>query len=288
MWIRDNLEILKRTFLEFFKERSLMHGAALAYYALFAMVPILYLTISYAGRIIGHGKIVEILKTSISQYTGIEDVDGIFDFLNGLDLSKSSLFLEIIGIVALLFSASALMLSLRSSLDMFLGLTPTFHTRKKMVLYSLISRGVSLLFVVVLTILVITTYFAETIILSLSDKVLTGSEVAQWFFTEFSRHGIPLLLNMVVFMLIFKYLHSGTIRWKYVITGSIVTSLLLYLGQLLIKFYLGRYFFAAESGIAGALMIILLWVYYSSQIIFLGAKYIKMRSLFYGDHIQVD
>lgn len=288
MWIRDNLEILKRTFLEFFKERSLMHGAALAYYALFAMVPILYLTISYAGRIIGHGKIVEILKTSISQYTGIEDVDGIFDFLNGLDLSKSSLFLEIIGIVALLFSASALMLSLRSSLDMFLGLTPTFHTRKKMVLYSLISRGVSLLFVVVLTILVITTYFAETIILSLSDKVLTGSEVAQWFFTEFSRHGIPLLLNMVVFMLIFKYLHSGTIRWKYVITGSIVTSLLLYLGQLLIKFYLGRYFFAAESGIAGALMIILLWVYYSSQIIFLGAKYIKMRSLFYGDHIQID
>lgn len=284
----DNLLILKRTFLEFFKERSLMHGAALAFYAMFAMVPILYLTIAYAGRIVGHGKIVEILKIAITQYTGIDDVDGILDFLNGLDLSKSSLFLEIVGLIALLFSASALMLSLRNSLDIFLGIRTQHVSRKKMVLKTLISRGVSLLFVVLVTIIVITVYFTETIILSVSDDFMKDSEVVHWVFSEFSKHGIPLILNLVVFTLIFKYLHSGTIRWKYVFTGSILTSVLLYGGQVFIKFYLGRYFFAAESGIAGALMIILLWVYYSSQIIFFGAKYIRMRALFYGDKIQDD
>lgn len=286
--LKENLLILKRTFLEFFKERSFMHGAALAYYALFAMVPILYLTISYAGRIIGHGRVVDILKMAISEYTGIKDVDGIFDFLNGLDLTKSSLFLEIVGIVALLFSASALMMSLRRSLDVFMGIKVPPKTGKKLVLSTLIARGVSLLFVAVVTVVVITMYFTETIILSISDKFLEDAEVVHWLFSEFSKHGIPLIMNFLVFTLIFKYLHSGVVKWKYVITGSIVTAVLLYLGQVLIKFYLGRYFFAAESGIAGALMIILLWVYYSSQIIFFGAKYIRMRALYYGDKVQID
>lgn len=288
MFIKNNLEILKKTFLDFFKERSLMHGAALAYYALFAMVPILYLTISYAGRLLGHGRVVEILKLAISQYTGIKDVDGIFDFLNSLDLTKSSFFLELVGIIALLFSASALMMSMRRSLDVFMDITPSPKTGKKLVLSTLISRGVSLLFVAALTVVVIAMYFAETIILSVSDKFLEKAEVVHWLFSEFSKHGIPLIMNFIVFLLIFKFLHSGSVRWKYVLTGSIVTALLLYLGQVLIKLYLGKYFFAAESGIAGALMIILLWVYYSSQIIFFGAKYIKTRAEFFGEPILID
>lgn len=265
-----------------------MHGAALAYYALIALVPILYLTVSYAGRILGQGKVVEILKLAISQYTGIKDVDGIFDFLNSLDLTKSNFFLELIGIFALLFSASALMMSMRRSLDVFMDITPAPKSGKKLVLSTLISRGVSLLFVATLTIIVIVMYFTETIILSISDKFLEEVEVVHWLFSEFSKHGIPLIMNTIVFLLIFKYLHSGSIKWKYVLTGSVLTSFLLYLGQVLIKLYLSNYFFAAESGIAGALMIILLWVYYSSQIIFFGAKYIKTRAEFFGDPILID
>ena len=288
MFIRDNFEILKRTFLEFFKERSLMHGAALAYYALFALVPILYLTISYVGRIIGHGRVTEILKLAISQHTGIKDMDGIFDFLDELDLTNNSFILELVGVVALLFSASALMMSMRRSLNIFMDIQPTQKSAKKLMLSSLISRGVSLLFVATLTIVVLATYFAETILLSMSDTFLDNMDIVHWIFSGFSKHGIPLLMNLFVFLLIFKFLHSGKVKWKYVLTGSIVTTILLYTGQILIKLYLGNYFFAAESGIAGALMIILLWVYYSSQIIFFGAKYIKIRADFFNEPITID
>jgi membrane protein len=73
-------------------------------------------------------------------------------------------------------------------------------------------------------------------------------------------------------------LNDGKVDWKMAIRGSVLTTALLYLGQLLIKYYLTNYFFGAGGGVAGTLLIILVWVYYSSQIIFFGAKFIAVYS----------
>ena len=119
----------------------------------------------------------------------------------------------------------------------------------------------------------------------MSDDLFQDAHLVEWIFSGLVRHGIPILLNLIIFSFIFKYLHDGVISWSIALRGSLLTSVLLYIGQLLIKYYLVNYFFAFESGIGGTLLITLVWVYYSSQIIFFGAKYIAVRTSYYGGSI---
>jgi membrane protein len=86
--------------------------------------------------------------------------------------------------------------------------------------------------------------------------------------------------------LVFKYVHDGIVKWRLAFRGALLTGTLLYLGQLLIKYYLFNYFFAANGGIAGTFFIILAWVYYSSQIIFYGAKFTAVYAKLIGQPIQ--
>ncbi|MBI3240218.1 MAG: YihY/virulence factor BrkB family protein, partial [Flavobacteriia bacterium] len=78
------------------------------------------------------------------------------------------------------------------------------------------------------------------------------------------------------FTIIFKYLNDGRVEWKLAISGALVTAILLYMGQLLIKYYLKNYFFGSSIGLPGTILVMLAWMYYSSQIIFLGAKFTKV------------
>jgi membrane protein len=115
---------------------------------------------------------------------------------------------------------------------------------------------------------------------------LANVESLKWLITGVAHHGIPIITNVIVFSIIFKYLHDGKVDWKTAIKGSALTTALLYLGQLLIKYYLLNYFFGTGGGVAGTMLIILVWVYYSSQIIFFGAKFIAVYSKMTGAEIK--
>jgi membrane protein len=121
--------------------------------------------------------------------------------------------------------------------------------------------------------IVIIIYFSQTILLSTTSDWFPNSSFFQTIFSGIATHGLALFSNVIIFSLVFKYVHNGYVKWQLAIGGAILTSVLLYGGQLLIKYYLFNYFFAAQAGIAGSLFIILAWIYYSSQIIFFGAKF---------------
>lgn len=279
-------QMVIEVFKEFIQERSLLHGAALAYYAIFALVPILYLSVTIFGRIVGKETMVEIITDFLTDQIGLTDVSGILDYLGDLDFAGGNLFLEIVGMIALLFSATAILSSLRTSINDFYGLDKLKGTRRKIVRGALF-RLLSMVFIAGGTILLVVFYFAETIFLSIGNNLLSNYDLLNTVFTYLAQHGIPLLGNTIVFAFVFKYLHDGKVLWKRAIHGAILTGILLYLGQLLIQFYLTRYFFAASGGVVGTILIILAWVYYSSQIIFLGAKYVAVKSRLSGEPIQL-
>lgn len=272
---------------EFISERSFLHGAALAYYAVFALVPILYLSVDVFGRFVGHATMVEIITDFLTEQIGLSDVTGILEFLGQLDLGGGNVFMEIVGMFALMFSSTALINSLRRSINDFYNLEKLTGSRKKMIVRSALFRLLSMLFITGATVLLIIFYFAETIFLSVGNDLLENHDFLNTLFTYISQHGIPLLANGIIFAFVFKYLHDGKVIWKRAVQGAIVTSILLYLGQLVIQFYLTHYFFAASGGVIGTILIILVWVYYSSQIIFLGAKYVAVKSRLNGDPIQL-
>ena len=169
----------------------------------------------------------------------------------------------------------------------FYDLDKLTGSRRKLIVRSALFRLLSMLFITGTTVLLVIFYFAETIFLSIGNDLFSNYDFLNTLFTYFAQHGIPLLANGIIFAFVFKYLHDGKVVWRRAIQGAVVTSILLYLGQLLIQFYLTHYFFAAGGGVVGTVLIILVWVYYSSQIIFLGAKYVAVKSRLMGDPIRL-
>tara|TARA_R110002072_G_scaffold302402_2_gene485156 strand:- start:26012 stop:26881 length:870 start_codon:yes stop_codon:yes gene_type:complete len=271
-------ELIKETFLEFFQEKPLLHGAALAYYAMLALVPILYLTVTYVGRFIGEDEVIDAIGSLLNENVGLEDSSGILDFLTEMDFSNGSTMMEIFGILTLMFSCTVIFNSLKGSINEFYNIKKSKIARKKKIVRSLFSRLISLAFIIGLTLFFILLYFAEPLFLSIAHKLFDSFEVLHDVASRLIRYGVPILTNMLIFSFIFKFLHDGKVEWRNAIRGGLLTSVLLYFGQLIIKYYLTNFFFGASGGVAGAMLIILVWVYYSSQIIFFGAKYIVVLS----------
>jgi membrane protein len=286
MKLKQQVELVKQTFVEFFKEKSLLHGAALAYYSLLALIPILYLTVTYFGKIVGQEVMLDIISSVLSDGVGLADSSGIINFIDQVNLKSENLFLEIVGIIVLLFSCTVIFNSLKSSLNVFYDIKSDHIGRKKKIIRNIVSRLISMSFILGIVVLLVVLYFAQTIFLSLNAQFFYDSQVLSWFFSGFAKYAVTILTNMIVLSFIFKYLHDGRVAWEIVIKGSLVTSVLLYLGQLLIKFYLAHYFFASSGGKAGAILMLLVWVYCSSQIIFFGAKYIAVLSRMKGTPIE--
>ena len=123
--------------------------------------------------------------------------------------------------------------------------------------------------------------------MSLSDNFLGHYEFIDSIISNTIRHGLSVLSNIIIFTLVFKYVNDAVIRWKLALGGALLTAVLLYIGQLLIKYYLFNFFFGSKSGgIAGSIFILLAWVYYSSQIIFFGAKFTAVYARKIGQPIH--
>ena len=286
MKFQEVKKLIKCTCLEFFKEKPLKHGAALAYYSLLALVPISYLSITYLGAIFGEDVMLNMIDTVLKEQVGLSDGSGILDFIGAIEFGKGSVFIQIIGIIVLLFSCSVIFNSLKGSINDFYDIDASNVKRKKKIIRGLLSRLISMIFIIGITLLVVVLYFTETMFLSIGNNLLANVASLKWLITGVAHHGIPIITNLIVFSIIFKYLHDGKVDWKMAIKGSVVTTALLYLGQLLIKYYLLNYFFGSGGGVAGTMLIILVWVYYSSQIIFFGAKFIAVYSKMTGAEIK--
>ncbi len=279
--------LVKRTIIEFFQENSFFHGAALSYYTIFALVPLLYLAFATFGKIVGSQKMVEIIGKLLKEKVGIQDVSGILDFLHGVNLEKGSLFLNVVGIFALILSSTAILASLRGSINEFLDINKKFESHGKLILGHLTSRLVSISLLMLMGVVVVIFYFAQAILLSFGSNLFDDREAMHWLVVVSVEHGLSFLSSLIIFTFIFKYLHDGVVEWKIAFGGAVFTAMLLYFGDLLIKYYLGNFFFARNGGIAGTMLVLLAWMYYSSQIIFLGAKFTAVYARMVGKTIVV-
>lgn len=278
-------QLIRETFVEFFQEKSFFHGAALAYYAVFALVPMIYLSLISFGRFVGQQTMLRIIDKVLREEVGLEDSSGIMAFLEKVNFEKGNLVLNIVGIVALLLSSSALLASLRTSINEFYDVRVDIEDRRKRIAHNITTRLISIFFLPVLGIVIVLTYFGETVVLSFSEHLMGNPSTFESVLLGTIQHGLAILTNILLFAIIFKYLHDGKVEWRLAIAGAIVTAVLLYGGQLLIRFYLTNYFFGSSIGVPGTILVMLAWMYYSSQIIFLGAKFTKIYAIRAGKPI---
>ena len=259
--------------LSFFQERAFFHGAALSYYALFSMFPLLFLIISFLGRILGEDFILKLIKEFLLENVGLRNVDEIMEVVGTYNLDKGNVFLEIIGVAFVLIASSAFLTSLRNSINEFYNIERTVLKGRKAIQVNLFERLISLLFLAVFASVFLILYMFHSVGFTLLHSLLGSSSDIQRMFFSILDFSFSVLLNYIIFLLIFKFLNNGKVTWRVASMGAIVTAVLLFLGQLLIKYYLLNLFVLGTAGIAGSLFIFMAWVHYSSQIIFVGAKF---------------
>jgi len=278
-------KLIKITFVEYFSETVFRHAAALAYYTIFSLVPIIYLIVYFLGRFLGNDTVHELIAHFLHEQIGIQNISEIMGLLKFYDVEKRNIVMEIVGILVLLFSSSAFVVTLQKSINDFFGLHFIRAPVKKMILRTVFTRLLAIAFIGAFGVIIILIYFSQTILISLSKEWITNMQL-RFLFTLGLAHIASIATNFLIFTMMFKYVHEAIVKWKAAMVGALITAILVYVGQVLIKFYLNNYFFAANSGVIGSLFIILAWIFYTGQILFLGAKFVKVYSELVGTPIR--
>lgn len=264
---------IKDALFQYIQEGAFFHGAALAYYTLFAFVPIVYLTTSIFGRIFGQKNMENIVIDLLKNRIGISNTDDIMNILHQVNFNRPSIFLEVLSILVLLYGCSAFFVSLKRSINEFFDISRKKRHEENILMDLIGFRFLSVAYLGVFALIIILFYFSQTFAFSILEHWIKTKNGFVDFSFSLLQYIISILSNLLIFIVVFKYIHDGTVPWKIAMNGAFVTSIFLFISQLIIKYYLINYFFLGNLGIAGSLFIILAWVNYSAQIVFFGAKY---------------
>ncbi len=273
---------LKQVFTEFVEDDILKYSASLAYYTVFSIAPVLIVIISVCGALFGKQAIQRQLYGHINELIGSEAAIQVQDTIKNIHLTGNNIFATIVGIIVLLIGATGIFGEVQDSLNRIWGLRiKTKKTWWKLIINRVLSFSliISIGFVMMVSLLLnalisafgnfLARYFSEfsVIFLQLTDSVLT------------------FVITTFLFSLMFKVLPDAKIKWKDVLIGGLITSVFFTLGKLAIGYYLGSSNIASVYGAAGSIMIIMVWVYYNSIILYLGAEFTKVYAKLYGGKI---
>ncbi|MEN9699809.1 MAG: hypothetical protein RLZZ301_1007 [Bacteroidota bacterium] len=280
------LKAFKQAFVEYVQEGAFHHGAALAYYTLFAFVPIIYLTTSIYGRIIGQENMRKIVTDLLTKELGLKDPDSVMALVGHMSIERPSIWLEIVSILVLLYTCSAFMVSLKRSLNEFFNVTKKMRHESNLFMDLIGFRFVSVGLLAVFALVVILFYFAQVFIFSALNNWIHGHNGVIDFSMHLLQIALTLVSNIIIFSLLFKYMHDAKVTWHVATRGAMATSFLLYVSQWLIGYYLQHYFVLGSLGVADSIFIMLAWVHYSAQIVFFGAKFTYISGKVLGERIQ--
>jgi membrane protein len=271
---------------EYVQQGAFHHGAALAYYTLFAFIPILYLTTSIYGRMIGAKNMRVIVSDLLHDGLGLTDADSILHLVDSMSIDKPSFFMEVVSVGVLLYTCSAFMLSLKRSLNEFFNVTKKNRQESNLFMELIGFRFISVFMLAVFALVIILFYFAQVFVFSALNSWIHWHNGFIDFSFKILQIGLTLVSNVLIFSLIFKYMHDAKVSWRVAFKGAILTAILLYFSQWILSYYLQHFFMMGQLGIANSIFMMLAWVHYSAQIIFLGAKFTYQVGKVSGERIS--
>ncbi|MGQ4647406.1 YhjD/YihY/BrkB family envelope integrity protein [Lyngbya aestuarii] len=277
-------KLLKETFQEWQKDKASRLAAALAYYTVFSLAPLLVIAIATAGLIFGkaaaRGEIVGQIQGVVGT-SAAELIQSALDNANQPDISSVA---SLISIGVLLFGASGVFAQLQDALNTVWNVQPksgagikNFITKRLLSFLMVLSIGIFLL-----------VFMALSAFLSVLSKYQSALLPGFGFLWQILNYALSFSLIILLFAIIYKFLPDAKIAWRDVWMGAIITALFFTIGNWLLGWYLGTGSLGSTYGAAGSLMVLLAWVYYSSQIFLFGAEFTQVYAKKYGSRIVPD
>ena len=260
-------------------------GASLAFYTLLSLAPILIVVVAIAALAFGQKAAQGQLIWEIQDLVGTEGARAIQDLIQSAYKPATGTLATVLGVLTLVLGASAVMVDLRDALNTIWHVPAATFSSLRSFLRLVIERfylfglilGVGFLLLVSLAL-----NAAITALGSLFGLLLPASVCV----LHLAVFLISFLVITLLFAAIYKFLPDVPLKWSDVIVGACFTSLLFTIGKQLIGIYLGKASFGSAYGAAGSLVIVLVWVYYSSQLFFFGAEFTKVYTETFGSHLD--
>jgi membrane protein len=256
-------------------------GAALAFYTLFSVAPILIITLAVAGSLFGAHTAEHELLAQLQALTGDAGASAVQNLLDNAHYSDKKGLAAAIGLVTLIVGATSVFAELQNALD---RIWRTSHRRREAAWWEFLrSRLLSFGMVLGVGFLLLVSLIASATLAAVGGW-LSHRFPALQIILPLLDLGVSFAMAMALFAMIYKYMPRETIAWRDVWVGSAVTAFLFSIGKWLIGLYLGRSSFNSAYGAAGSLIVLLLWIYYSAQIFLLGAEFTCVFAYTAGSH----
>lgn len=272
---RSIVKLLKDSLSGWSADNCASMGAALAFYSLLSMAPLVILVITVAGLVIGRDEAQELLFTQLSGLLGDTGAQGVRTVLDASAGSSGGMLATLASGAVLLVGATTVFAELQDDLNRIWKCEAAASggvwgfVRKRLLSFGLI---------VAIGFLLLVSLVASAAVSYMGSRWFGGNEQV--------AHALEFVASIMVMTLLlsltFKILPARRMSWGDVLLGSLITALLFWIGKFLIGMYIGRSAVASEFGAAGTLVVVIFWVYYSSQIFFFGAQFTRAYSLSHG------
>ncbi len=265
---RGPLGLLKATVAEWQADRAPRHAAALAYHTLFAIAPLLVISVGVAGLNMSTAATRQNVVGQVLRYTGSEDIAALVQtIIEQSARPTASIAATVAGVAMLLWGASNLFGELKKSLNDIWNAPPR---KKGPIIRLALDRAMALAMVMGTGALLLASLVLTTALAATSERLSGGWATQVLAFLGFYA------VTLLIFAAIYRFLPDVRIAWRDVWVGAAITALLFSIGRLLIGFYLGFSSAGSAFGAAGSLVVVLLWVFYSAQIFFFGAEFTQV------------
>ncbi|UKT62586.1 YihY/virulence factor BrkB family protein [Pedobacter mucosus] len=275
--------VIKASFTGFGEHKVTKISGSLAYYTVFSMAPLLIVIISLCGLFLekdaAEGKVFYELKG----FLGADTAATLQDMIKKAAIGDKGTVAFIIGIATLLVGATSIFADIQDSINTIWGIKPK---PKRAWLKMLQNRFLSFSVIISLGFLLLVSLGVTAVLDGFSDRLQARFADVSVILFYILNTIITLGVVSAIFAVIFKVLPDANIKWKDVMSGAIVTAILFMIGKFGISFYIGTSNVGSTYGAAGSLVVILLWTYYSSIILYFGAEFTKAYAVAYGSEIH--
>jgi membrane protein len=276
MTTRSTWQLLKQAGSDWIEDDVMRHSAALAYYAMFAIAPMLIIAIAVAGWVFGEQAARGEVFAQARGFVGENGAQFLQSMIQSASAGGGGLIATIISVAILFVAATGVFAALQQAMDVIWDVESTASG----IWNTLRTRFWSFVMVLLIAALLVASLAANAILTGMIQLLNLGP------LAHVINIGAQFVTFTILFAAMFKILPDVHIRWRNVWVGAVVTALLFMVGNYLIGLYLGRGSVTGAFGAAGSLVAILVWVYYSAQIFFFGAEITQVYARERGERIR--
>jgi membrane protein len=275
-------EMLKETYSEWSEDKASRLAAALAYYTVFSLAPLVIIVLAILGFFFSGNRVEEFLIEQFGGLIGPEGAEITGQIIENANQPSSSLVAGLIGVATLLFGATGVFAQLQDSLNTIWEVTPN---PDRGIMGMIKDRFLSFTMILGIGFLLLVSLLLSAMLAALNEFI-TGLLPEAVILGQVMNFVVSFGLITLLFAMIYKILPDVEIAWSDVWIGAAVTALLFSVGKFLLGFYLGNQSFGSTYGAAGSILILLLWVYYSAQILLFGAEFTQVYARRFGSRIK--